>query len=414
MAGHIQDRWYRTETGPNGKPVKVKTDRHGTGMRYRARYVAPDGAERSKSFPDRRKRDAEQWLANLEADMNRGAYVSPRAGRITFQQFAEEWMRSQDADPLTRESVESRLRLHAFPHIGQRPMASFSPSHIRTWLRTLEDIRLASAYRRVIFAHVSTVFTAAVEDRIIHENPCRARSVKAPRLDPRKVVPWSFEQVSAVRTTLDDRYRVLVDLAAGCGLRQGEAFGLGIDDVDFESGTLHVVRQVKLLRGRPIFALPKGGKVRDVPLPDSVAASLTAHLNRYPAADAELPWRTLDGPVVSVPLVCRSAAGAAIERHPFNAQFWRPALVAGGMVPGPGNGMHALRHFYASVLLDAGESIKALSEYLGHADPAFTLRTYTHLMPSSDSRTRSAVDALFTKASNSDGPSTAPEDPEGL
>ncbi len=45
--------------------------------------------------------------------------------------------------------------------------------------------------------------------------------------------------------------------------------------------------------------------------------------------------------------------------------------------------MHALRHFYASVLLDAGESIKAVSQYLGHSDPALTLRVYAHLMPSS-------------------------------
>ncbi|MFC9929917.1 integrase [Streptomyces sp. NPDC127190] len=50
--------------------------------------------------------------------------------------------------------------------------------------------------------------------------------------------------------------------------------------------------------------------------------------------------------------------------------------------------MHALRHFYASVLLDSGESIKALSAYLSHADARFTLRTYTHLMPSSETRTR--------------------------
>ncbi|MFS8099383.1 tyrosine-type recombinase/integrase [Lentzea alba] len=50
--------------------------------------------------------------------------------------------------------------------------------------------------------------------------------------------------------------------------------------------------------------------------------------------------------------------------------------------------MHALRHFYASVLLDAGESIKALAEWLGHADPAFTMRVYTHLLPSSSDRTR--------------------------
>ncbi|GGO18529.1 hypothetical protein GCM10011576_33620 [Micromonospora parathelypteridis] len=57
--------------------------------------------------------------------------------------------------------------------------------------------------------------------------------------------------------------------------------------------------------------------------------------------------------------------------------------------------MHVLRHTYASVLLDAGESIKALSTYLGHADPGFTLRTYTHLLPTSEDRTRRAIDAAF-------------------
>jgi Phage integrase family len=59
------------------------------------------------------------------------------------------------------------------------------------------------------------------------------------------------------------------------------------------------------------------------------------------------------------------------------------------------NGMHALRHHYASVLLDAGARIKAVSEYLGHADAGFTLRTYPHLMPSSGERTRRAVDEAF-------------------
>jgi hypothetical protein len=51
--------------------------------------------------------------------------------------------------------------------------------------------------------------------------------------------------------------------------------------------------------------------------------------------------------------------------------------------------MHTLRRFYASVLLDAGESVKAVSE-LGHHAPGFTLRTYTHPMPSAGTRTRVA------------------------
>jgi hypothetical protein len=58
--------------------------------------------------------------------------------------------------------------------------------------------------------------------------------------------------------------------------------------------------------------------------------------------------------------------------------------------------------------LDAGESIKALSEYLGHHDPGFTLRTYTHLTPSSGTRTRAAVDRVFRDGEPADdGPETA-------
>ena len=97
-----------------------------------------------------------------------------------------------------------------------------------------------------------------------------------------------------------------------------------------------------------------------------------------------------------------------MNRNAFNRSAWRPALTAAGMPGGRANGMHALRHFYASVLLDAGESVKALSEYLGHHDPGFTLRTYTHLMPSSEKRTREAVDRAFEGGPEADdGPDTA-------
>lgn len=84
MAGHIQDRWFKTETGSDGKTVRVKTDRHGTGLRYRARYVGPDGTEKSRSFPDGKKRLAEKWLTKVEADMSSGDYVDPQRARSRF------------------------------------------------------------------------------------------------------------------------------------------------------------------------------------------------------------------------------------------------------------------------------------------------------------------------------------------
>lgn len=59
--------------------------------------------------------------------------------------------------------------------------------------------------------------------------------------------------------------------------------------------------------------------------------------------------------------------------------------------------MHAGRHYYASVQLEAGTNIRALAEYLGHSDPGFTLRTYTHLMPTAQDKAKRAVDDVFER-----------------
>jgi integrase len=57
--------------------------------------------------------------------------------------------------------------------------------------------------------------------------------------------------------------------------------------------------------------------------------------------------------------------------------------------------MHVLRHTAASAWLAEGVDINTVAEYLGHEDPGFTLRTYTHLMPSAADRARKAMDAFF-------------------
>jgi integrase len=92
------------------------------------------------------------------------------------------------------------------------------------------------------------------------------------------------------------------------------------------------------------------------------------------------------------------------SRTYFNRHVWKPALDAAGVPATRDNGMHALRHTYASVLLEDGVSIKALAEYLGHADPGFTLRTYTHLMPSSEDRAQAGADRAFSAARPAVGP----------
>ncbi|MDX3799702.1 tyrosine-type recombinase/integrase [Streptomyces sp. AK04-3B] len=419
MAGHIQDRWYKTETDTAGRTARVKSDRHGTGLRYRARYVGPDGTEKSKSFPDGQKRTAEKWLSQIEADMTRGRYVDPRAAKTTFQQFTEKWLKTLAVDPNTLESMNSQLRRHAFPYIGSRPLGSFQPGHIREWVAQLEANGVPGSYGGAIYASVRAALSAAVDDGYLSRNPCSARSVRPPTLDPKRVVPWTHERLFAVQEALPERYRAMVDLGSGCGLRQGEIFGVAVDAVDFEADTLHVVQQLKLCRSKPVFAPPKGGKLRDVPLPGPVADALRAHMKRFPPVEITLPWRTPDGPKVTKRLIFTAPGGNHVWRPTMNEDAWKPALVAAGVIPAPErredgyaaareHGMHAMRHFYASALLDGAENIKAVSEYLGHGNAALTLRIYAHLMPSSQERTRKAIAAAYDKARHRpDGPQTA-------
>jgi len=92
--GHIQDRWYKTVNDPaTGKTVRVKTDLCGTGLRYKVRYLDPDGNEKSKMYPDKCKKQAEDFLLEVESSKRDGKYVDPRAGRIKFRQQAENWIK---------------------------------------------------------------------------------------------------------------------------------------------------------------------------------------------------------------------------------------------------------------------------------------------------------------------------------
>lgn len=363
--------------------------------RYVVNYRDLDNRQRRKSF--RRKAEAEAFRNTVEADKLRGTYIDIDAGRVTFGEYAAEWLAGRTFEETTYEATELRLRLHVLPVIGQMQLRQIKPSTIQ---RLIASMELSDTYKRVIISNVSAIFGAAVDDDLIAKNPCKAGSVTRPKVVRRKVVPWPTKWVSGMHDALPERYQIAVTLGSGLGLRQGEIFGLSPDDIDFLRGTVEVRRQVKILSGNKlVVSLPKGRKTRTVPLPKTVADELSAYLARFRPAPAELPWRTLSSAeTVRVPLVMTTRERRPLNRNYFNSSLWRRAQEASGVPPLRENGMHALRHWYASVLLDAGESIRAVSEYLGHSDPGFTLRTYTHLMPSSDERTRLAIDNALTCA----------------
>jgi integrase len=403
---HVEDRWYAA--GPDGR--RVKSARHGTGRRWRVRYLDPGGRERNKSFD--RKVDADRFRIQAEADIQRGTWVDPAKGKITLRRQSAARLEGYHADSSRAEKMRQHLNLHILPALGDYPLGQLSqrPSLISQFIAALP---LAAGSAEQVFVTLSSILDAAVDDGLIPRNPCKAPSVKRPRAARRKVTPWTAGQVAAVRAAMPARWRAAIDCGSGLGLRGGEIFGAGPDELDFLRRTVHVGRQVKRMGGRAWFAAPKGGRERDVPLPERVSLALAAHIAGFPPLPVTLPWHEpgnerRHGKPVTAHLLFASRQGGPVNPATFNSTAWRPARLAAGIrIVGQGAGLHALRHFYASALLAGLVDIKALSEYLGHHDPGFTLRVYAHLMPSAEGRARKAIEEALSGQDH--GPETARE-----
>lgn len=166
-----------------------------------------------------------------------------------------------------------------------------------------------------------------------------------------------------------------------------EIFGISPTDIDWDGGFVHVCRQIKLFsNGQLAFGPPKNGRPRIVPMPTALSQSDHRAPRTTPSAKVSLPGAS--STAEAQPFRCSSptlgrrpcaadtltpASGGRPSRKPDSSRAWKAAATA-------------LRHHYASVLLDAGGNTRALGDYLGHSDPGFTLRTHTHLMPASNDR----------------------------
>lgn len=376
----VEDSWFRNVDG-----VRVRTARHGQGLQWRARWRDAAGEQRAKSF--RRKVEADQFLAEVVTDLRRGSYVDPRAGKVTLKEYAEHWRAGQVHRPATVAHVETMLRRHVYPALGSRQLGQIAPSEIQAWVKRL-SVDLQPATVKVAHGILAGVFNAAVHDKVVTASPCTR--TKLPKAARRQVVPLETEAVEALSAAIVSWLRALVMLAAGTGMRSGECFGLTVDRIDFLRRTVTVDRQLVLVAGRaPFLAEPKTeASVRTIPLPQVVVDELAAHLAAYPAGP--------DG------FVFTDRRGEPLRRTSFSATVWAPARKAAGLPVTVR--FHDLRHYYASLLIRHGESVKTVQVRLGHASASETLDTYSHLWPDSDDRTREAVDHVLGAS-----PSTATE-----
>lgn len=407
----VDDLWYLTKKGPDGKRIPSK--RHGRGKRYRARWTDQDGQTRTQLYD--RKVDAERAEANNRADVSRGAYVDPRAGRLTFRKYAERWQANQVHRGTTSELVETHLRRHVLPHLGKRGLSSIRPTDVQALVRKLSEA-LAPSTVEVIYRYTAAIFRAAVLDRLIAASPCTG--VKLPKKEPKRVEPLAMASVLAVIAAHPPRFQALAQTGANAGLRSGEAFGLEVEHVDFLRRTLRVDQQLVQMVGRePFLAPPKTeASRRTVPIGRVLVDGLAAHLAEFGPTEVEIVDTCGARPVVrTARLIFGTEAGKPIRRTSYSANVWIPARKAAceALMKAAGADraaveltrtlvaklmaatFHDLRHLFASLLIAHGASVKAVQAALGHKSASETLDTYSHLWPDDDDRSRDAVDLAF-------------------
>lgn len=343
--------------------------------RYRARWREyAGGPQKTKSFT--LKKDAERFLDGVRGDLARGVYVDPALGQETFRRYAEEWRRLQPHRSSTATNVEQDLRLHVYPRLGDRPLASIRPSHVQGLVAMLTP-RLAPSTLQRVYGRVTSVFAAAVRDRVIGFSPCVDIRLPQGRSEAIDEV-LTTAQVLALAEQVPARYRALIVTAAGMGLRPGELFGLTVPRVEFLRRSLRVEQQLVRARGEGVQLGPlkTEASYRTLPLPTVVGDALAAHLKTWPAHPG-------------LGLVFTNERAAPIQQQPFGSLFEtarRKAELPEWATP------HDLRHYYASLLIRSGASVKLVQARLGHASAKTTLDTYAKLWPDDEERTRQAVD----------------------
>jgi integrase len=363
--------------------------------RFRACWREPSGRQRSKSFVTRREANA--FLAEVEAALHRGVYVAPDGGRICFGDYAEKWLANRNNERATAARDASIMRNHVLPRWGVVPLASIDHSAVQEWVTGLGD-RLSPASVSECFRLASGVLRSALRDRLVGFNPCEGVKLRRRRRKDTDDQTISRQQLARLLPATPDRYRALIAVAAGTGLRWGEVVGLRWDAIDLAAGVVSVVRVAEEVSGhvrlKP-YPKSRAGR-RTVPLPPFAVELLRLHEKEYPAGEAGLVF------------VART--GEPLKRGTFRARVWKPSLTRAGLPYSLR--FHDLRHSYATWLVSDGVPINDVAKVMGHEQTSTTLDRYTHSTRDRDRRVLGAFDAFLLPPAD-DQKAEKGEDPSG-
>lgn len=372
----------RSWTGPDGSVKQT----------WIVRYKDKDGVHRQKTCA--RKKEADAYQAKVTQELGEGMHIAPRAGR-TVKAIADDYLidvnerrKRGELRPGTVRNYEDACRLWIVPYLGDRIAHEIDHNDIEAWMTDMRRTgRLSASMVSRNVTHLKIVYQHAARRGWVNKDPTAL--VRRGNSKGRPVRSFDLDEIKHLLVTSERRRKQVPDrahlmrrcaigLAAFCGMRYGEIFGLLAKNIDLTSGTLNV--RTGLDRFGNLQPPKTNAGVRTIMLPTAITELLRAWTQKYP--------RDPDG------FMFDTVAGKPITQSNFHNNAWKPLLEQAGLTnEGDEYHFHALRHFAASWMIENGWPLPDVARQLGHSDVALTLRVYAHAV-AKRSLSLEAVNAL--------------------
>lgn len=357
------------------------------------------------------QRQADLWERQIKAELEKSAAERERdaAKQLTFSGFLHTvfWPRHVDSGELRDTTITfyGYMRPRVEQYFGALRLSEIQKSDIEgfvVWLNTQKQDNgkpLSASTKKHLYNFVRICLTYAFEHELIDRNP--VRGTKPPK-QPHKDIDFlpidAAKQFLAALETAPLRWQGIMGCLIFLGLRRGEVCGLQWADIDLVHGAVTIRRNVTYTpSGGVQIGEPKTeNSFRTLPLPEHLSAVLTRWQGEQ---------QRIYAPFIIDPQCFVFCADADPRQPQFPTNLTKHIkrfMAAHGL---PDASPHDLRHTCATILLESGATVKQVQGYLGHQDPATTLKFYTAVDARSLRNAGNLLSTALTAPTKSEGES---------
>ena len=353
-------------------------------------YLGRDHETRKRIYHNRTiygsLRHAQSYLTRKlhERDLARGV----EGVQITVDEFLDNWLKTA-AKPKVRAKTYSDyaaiLRRYIRPALGTKMLASLSPLEVQAAFQMMIDRKLSARTVRYSHAVLRAAMRQAIRWQLLLKDP--TRGVQVPSQRQREMPVLTAEQARLfLKTALKSQQSCLFAVALTTGMRPSEYRALCWRDIDWDHGTVSIVRTLHRHEGQWSFADTKRARSRRV----VKLQTWVMDLLRKMKGKAERSRPASDS--VFADLIFTTVRREPIDEEYLVKKYFKPLLREAGL---PNIRLYDLRHTCATLALTIGVPPKVVSEQLGHASAAFTLDTYSHVLPHMQAEAAAKMEAAL-------------------